>query len=102
MDVRSNFKILYITYDGLTDPLGQSQILPYLKGLSAYDYKFTILSFEKPGRYKKEKDLIEKLTSESRITWVPMTFTKNPPVFSKLYDALRMRKKAFQLHRQIG
>ena len=26
--------ILYLTYDGITDPLGQSQILPYLFGLS--------------------------------------------------------------------
>jgi len=25
-------RILYLSYDGLTDPLGQSQILPYLEG----------------------------------------------------------------------
>ena len=27
-------KVLYITYDGLLDPLGSSQILPYLYGLN--------------------------------------------------------------------
>ena len=26
-------KILYISYDGMTDPLGQSQVIPYLVGL---------------------------------------------------------------------
>jgi hypothetical protein len=68
MDVK---KILYITYDGLTDPLGQSQILPYLKGLSQYGYRFTILSFEKKDRFQKEKTVIDQLTLESNIDWVP-------------------------------
>ena len=39
-------QILYLSYDGLTDPLGQSQILPYLFKLSKL-YSFTIISFEK-------------------------------------------------------
>jgi len=93
-------KILYITYDGLTDPLGQSQILPYLKGLSEYGYQFTILSFEKKERFRKEKQTIERLTSESNIKWVPLWFTSTPPLLSKFYDALRMRKKAIELHKQ--
>ncbi len=93
-------RVLYITYDGLTDPLGQSQILPYLKGLSEYGYQFTILSFEKKDRFSREKKVIEKLTSESGITWVPLTFTSKPPLLSKFYDAIKMRAKAVQLHRQ--
>ena len=39
-------KILYLTYDGLTDPLGQSQILPYLIKLSL-DNEIHIISAEK-------------------------------------------------------
>jgi glycosyltransferase involved in cell wall biosynthesis len=97
MDVK---RILYITYDGLTDPLGQSQILPYLKGLSIYGYQFTILSFEKPDRYIKEKDLVNQLTSSSGIDWVPLTFTSQPPLLSKFYDAVRMKNKAVSLHKQ--
>ncbi len=27
-------KVLYLSYDGMTDPLGQSQVIPYLVGLS--------------------------------------------------------------------
>src|SRR5687768_1568067 len=92
-------KVLYITYDGLTDPLGQSQILPYLKGLSAYGYKFTILSFEKRDRYEKEKNIIEKLTAESGIEWVPLWFTSKPPLLSKFYDSVMMRRKAVSLHK---
>jgi glycosyltransferase involved in cell wall biosynthesis len=93
-------KILYITYDGLTDPLGQSQILPYLKGLAAFGYQFTILSFEKKDRLQKEGDLIRKLTSESGIRWVPLSFTTNPPMLSKFYDAIRMKRVAVNLHKK--
>src|SRR5689334_8735285 len=91
--------VLYITYDGLTDPLGQSQILPYLKGLSSFGYKFTILSFEKKERFQKNSEIIEKLTSESGIEWVPLWFTSRPPLLSKFYDAVRMRNKAVELQR---
>jgi glycosyltransferase involved in cell wall biosynthesis len=93
-------KILYISYDGMTDPLGQSQVLPYLSGLSKYGYRFTILSFEKKDRYARLKEEIEKKCAEFSIDWVPLSFTKYPPKLAKLYDALRMRRKAFSLHRK--
>ena len=38
---------LYISYDGLTDPLGASQIIPYIKGISKHQDKVFVLSFEK-------------------------------------------------------
>ena len=67
-------KVLYISYDGMTDPLGQSQVLPYLVALSKQGYQFTILSFEKPARYQKEKDIITQITEAAGITWVPQMF----------------------------
>lgn len=91
-------KILYITYDGLTDPLGQSQIIPYLQGLSKHGYKFFILSFEKKDRFLKNEHVIRKLLEPYSIEWVPLSFTTKPPLFSKLYDVLRMQKTAQQLH----
>lgn len=99
--MNNNKKVLYITYDGLTDPLGQSQILPYLVGLSkSGGYAFTILSFEKKDRYEKSKHIIEKITDDAGIRWVPLSFTASPPVLSKFYDAVRMRRKALSLYRE--
>src|SRR5258708_18290618 len=95
-------KILYLTYDGLTDPLGQSQVLPYVKGLASEGYRFTILSFEKKDRFKKERETIRKLTEESGIEWVPLPFTSKPRYLSKFYDALRMKNKAFELQRKYS
>lgn len=40
-------KILYLTYDGLSDPLGQSQVIPYIVGLSKRGHKIVVLSSEK-------------------------------------------------------
>ena len=28
-------KVVFLSYDGITDPLGQSQIFPYLFGISS-------------------------------------------------------------------
>ena len=38
---------LYLSYDGISDPLGQSQVLPYLKGLARLGHKIHLISFEK-------------------------------------------------------
>jgi hypothetical protein len=37
---------LFLTYDGLLSPLGQGQILPYLRGLQERGHAIHILSFE--------------------------------------------------------
>ncbi|RYG29944.1 MAG: glycosyltransferase, partial [Chitinophagaceae bacterium] len=50
--------ILFLSYDGMTDPLGQSQVIPYLKGLTAAGYRFTILSCDKPENYQSGKDQV--------------------------------------------
>jgi len=38
----------------MLDPLGQSQVIPYLKELSREGVRFTLLSFEGPGAYSHE------------------------------------------------
>ncbi|RYY72051.1 MAG: hypothetical protein EOO13_00960 [Chitinophagaceae bacterium] len=91
--------VLFISYDGLTDPLGQSQVLPYLIGLSKCGFEFTILSFEKKDKLAKEGALIRKLTADAGIRWVPLLFTTKPPILAKIYDRYRMWQTAVSLHR---
>ena len=40
-------RILYISYNGALEPLGQSQVLPYLRELVGHGLEFTLLTFEK-------------------------------------------------------
>jgi len=92
--------ILYISYDGMTDPLGQSQVIPYLQGLSKLGYSFTLISFEKAERYEKNKDAIGALLQQSNIDWQPLPYTKKPPVLSTLWDLWKLKQKAVSLHHQ--
>jgi glycosyltransferase involved in cell wall biosynthesis len=83
----------------MTDPLGRSQIIPYLAGLSKNGYKFTILSCEKTEPFLQRKEIISSLLSKYGIKWVPVKFTSKPPVLSKIFDVFQLRKKAFQLYK---
>lgn len=89
--------ILYLSYDGLTDSIGQSQILPYLIGLSKQQYFFYIISFEKKDRYQKNKIYIEDLCKQNNIIWIPLSYTKKPPVLSTLYDIFRLNNAVKKL-----
>lgn len=60
---------LYITFDGLSDPLGQSQILPYLTGIAWSGYHITILSCEKKERIAKEEARIREQLKPYGISW---------------------------------
>ncbi len=86
-----NQTILYLTYDGLSDPLGQSQIVPYLEGLADRVHKITVISFEKK----------ELLASSFKLQVIPLRYHKSPPVLSTLYDLYVLRrevKKVIKTH----
>ena len=91
--------ILYLSYDGMTDPLGQSQVLPYLVGLTSKGFRFHIISFEKEDRFSKYREEIQAICDQNGIIWHPISYTKKPPLLSTLWDVSRMRNKAFELHR---
>ena len=80
--------ILYLTYDGLADNIGQSQILPYLLGCSNKGFNFHVLSFEK----KRQASIIlkiEKQLSQKSIIWYKLNFTVGRNIIYKLYDFIR-------------
>jgi hypothetical protein len=57
--------ILYISYDGMTDPLGESQVIPYLEGLSKLGHRIYILSFEKKNRFILHSNRIKNKLQDS-------------------------------------
>ncbi len=79
-------RVAYLSYDGLTDPLGQSQILPYILGLEEKGFEFVMISFEKAGTYMEGRSVIEGLIEKRRITWIPLMYHKSPQVLSTLLD----------------
>ena len=81
----------------MTDPLGQSQVLPYLCGLSAKGYQIFLISCEKPDRYQKGKVLIEDICSNNNIQWHPILYWHKPPVISPFLNVLRLNILAKRL-----
>ena len=90
---------LFLSYDGLTDPLGQSQVIPYLVGLRKIGHRITVISFEK-RKYQDRCVSIRKLLDLHDIAWHPSSYTAKPPVVSGLWDVDRMRRAAWRLHAQ--
>lgn len=93
-------KILFISYDGMTDPLGQSQVIPYLQGLSRAGFKIFLLSCEKKQVFLQNKPVVKKILEGYNITWIPLNYTKTPPVFSTILDIIKLRKAAKKIHRE--
>jgi len=95
-------EVAFLSYDGMTDPLGQSQVLPYLSGLSQAGYRITLFSFEKEERYENVRPVIEAICKEASIDWRPMMYTKRPPVLSTIYDLLRLNQAVKRAHKEKG
>ncbi len=97
-------RVLYLTYDGLTDPLGRSQIIPYLVGLrqALPELAIDIISFEKPRRYNQEGIKVVRLLAETGLTWHPLTFHERPPILAKAYDLQLFRRRSRALFQKNG
>ena len=69
--------ILYISYDGLFEPLGLSQILPTIVDLSI-NYKIHLFTFEKKFFYKENinKDILF-LLKKNKISWYKLNYSNN-------------------------
>jgi len=93
-------RILYITYDGLTDPLGTSQILPYLVGLSESGHQITVLSTEKDAAYASQNEQIKSTIRKYNIKWVALKYHAKPKVISTVSDIRALKTKAKELHLQ--
>ena len=84
--------VLYISYDGMTDPLGQSQVIPYLTGLAKRGHHITILSCEKRHHFMLLSERCERLFEDCGIEWHHMPYSRRPPVLSTYVDLVRMRR----------
>ena len=89
--------VLFISYDGLLDPLGGSQILPYLHSIRQHPRPLHILSYEKPARFKAGGDLLKAELASFGIGWTPLSFTTHFGKLGKLWDLSRMYEVALYL-----
>lgn len=78
-------KISYFSYDGILEPLGNSQVLNYLIILSK-NYEITLFSFEKYNDLKNTKryEYISELCKNNSIIWMNASYSNN--YFLKIFN----------------
>src|SRR6266511_3243624 len=88
----SNRRVLYISYNGMLEPLGQSQVIPYLRELSKLGIRFTLLSFERDAAFTPagallREELRGQLASEG-IEWHYLRYHRKPSLPATIYDVV--------------
>ena len=92
-------RAIYLTRNGLLEPLGQSQVMSYLRGLSK-DYEITLITYEKPEDWL-DKDAMARAKEECSmygIIWLPQLFRLTPKIIA---PALSIVKMTFLLLREV-
>ena len=79
--------VLYISYDGMLEPLGQSQVLAYLEKL-VVDRPIHLLSFEKAEDWalKGDRAAIAGRIKTAGIRWHPRRYHKRPSSLATAWD----------------
>lgn len=79
--------LLYLTYTGLMEPLGQSQVLAYQERMAA-DGPVHIVSFERPEDLadRAKLDALRQRVHQSGIQWHPQRYHKRPSALATLWD----------------
>ena len=97
-------RVLFISYNGMLDPLGQTQVLPYLRALAKRGVRFTLLSFERARAFTPEgaaqcKQLRDDLQAQG-IEWHWLRYHQRPSLPATIYDVLAGIRKAGSLVRR--
>src|SRR2546425_9377156 len=99
-------RVLFISYNGMLDPLGQSQVMPYLRELAKMGVHFTLLSFERESAFGTEgldrcEDLKRQLAA-SHIEWHWLRYHQKPSLPATMYDVangVRLAKRLVRRNR---
>lgn len=78
-----------MSYNGVLDTLGQSQVVPYLVEILRDGHDVRVLSFERKSKDLRSIQNLQKRLCERGLKWTWLPYHKNPPVLSTLWDVTR-------------
>lgn len=83
--------LLYVTYDGLLEPLGRSQVVSYLLESARGDLDVSVISFEKREDLRDEgkRSRLQAELSQCGVSWAPLIRHRTPPVAAPTWDLFR-------------
>jgi glycosyltransferase involved in cell wall biosynthesis len=92
-------RLLYISYTGMLEPLGQSQVVAYLERLSA-SHQIDLISFEKSNDWNQEagRGALRDRLKTADVRWHPLRYHKRLSLGATAYDVF----KGLRLARRIA
>ncbi|PSW62345.1 hypothetical protein C0W54_05770 [Photobacterium kishitanii] len=95
--------VLYLSYTGILEPLGKSQILAYLTRLSS-SYRFILITFEKKDDFddKMQVDKLKVLCDEHNIIWKPRIYHKKPRLLATSWDLTNLISDIYKLNNKYN
>lgn len=90
----------FISFDGLSDPLGQSQIIPYVCGLASKGYAIKVFSLEKPKRLNQENERLNNILKRAGISWHYLLYDETAGWYSRYQYTRQLRKLVVRHHLQ--
>lgn len=90
--------IIYLSYDGLLEPLGSSQVLEYVKILSKENF-FYLITFEKPSDLSNRElyNNIKNSCNDHNIKWISFYYHPFSSPFKACFSLLNFFIKLFYL-----
>ena len=84
----TSFRTLYVSYFGLREPLVQTQVLPYLRGLRDHGVAVHLLTFEPPDPPWSSEDAVAERArlAADGIRWFARRYHKRPSVPATAFD----------------
>lgn len=86
--------VLYLSHEGMTDPLGRSQVLAYALELARMGFRFTVVSAEKPDRYAAARQEVEAAIGGLPVAWRPVPYANRPPFVGPWRTLRRIEREA--------
>lgn len=95
--------VLYLSYTGLLEPLGQSQVLAYLERLAA-THAIALATFEKPSSLTDANALasMHERCRRAALRWLPQRYHHRPRLLATTFDLARMAWLAIRHARRGG
>lgn len=87
-EYKSGLQLLYISYWGIREPLGQALMVPPLLRFAATGLQITVVSFEKPHHLADRSGMEEsrRQLSNASIQWMPLRYHRRPTAPATAWD----------------
>lgn len=90
-------RALYISHNGMLEGLGQSQVLPYLRGLARRGARIDLLSYELPGAAPEAVESLHAALEGSGVSWTPLSRARDTRFSVKIRESAKGVARALAL-----